>query len=79
MNQPWCGQRRDGRFHAEHSVCAQQQRRVRATVTDHIRSIRTGGQVFDPANHQSLCVSCNTRKGRRDHNDHDEGEGASNR
>jgi len=60
---PWCGQRQDGRMHAQHSVCVQLGQRVRATCVDHIRSIADGGSVFDPANHQSLCTSCNVRKG----------------
>lgn len=59
---PWCGQRQDGKFHVEHSRCAAEGRRVRAQVVDHIRSLRTGGARLDPANHQSLCASCNRRK-----------------
>jgi 5-methylcytosine-specific restriction endonuclease McrA len=59
---PWCGQRLDGRFHAEHSRCVQQGVQVRARVTDHICSIANGGARLDPANHQSLCASCNTAK-----------------
>lgn len=62
---PWCGQRQDGAFHAEHSRCWQRGERVRAQVTDHILSIRNGGAMFDPANHQSLCTSCNTAKDAR--------------
>jgi 5-methylcytosine-specific restriction endonuclease McrA len=54
--------RQDGALHAEHSRCVQEGRRVRATCTDHIRAIRDGGAVFDPANHQSLCGACNRRK-----------------
>jgi 5-methylcytosine-specific restriction endonuclease McrA len=34
-------------------------------VTDHILAIRDGGAVFDPANHQSLCNSCNAAKSAR--------------
>lgn len=60
---PWCGQRRDGRRHAQHSACTQRGELVRADVVDHIRSIRDGGARLDPANHQSLCTSCNVRKG----------------
>ena len=60
---PWCGQRQDGQLYAEHSRCVQEGRHVRARVTDHIRPLRQGGSLFDPANHQSLCVRCNTRKG----------------
>jgi 5-methylcytosine-specific restriction endonuclease McrA len=60
---PWCGQRRDGKLYDEHSACVRAGMQVRAAITDHIRSLRDGGAMFDPANHQSLCVSCNTRKG----------------
>lgn len=59
---PYCGMRSDGRFHSEHSVCVAEGRWERATVTDHIRALRDGGALFDPANHQSLCTRCNTRK-----------------
>lgn len=59
---PWCGQRKGGTFHGEHSVCVQEGRRVLAAVTDHIVALRDGGATFDSANHQSLCTSCNTRK-----------------
>lgn len=40
----------------------QQGLQTRATVTDHIVSMRRGGEKFDGANHQSLCASCNTHK-----------------
>jgi 5-methylcytosine-specific restriction endonuclease McrA len=59
---PWCGQRRDGKLYAEHSRCAQQNRRVFAQVTDHIVALRDGGSRLDPSNHQSLCRSCNAAK-----------------
>ncbi len=60
---PWCGMRQDGQQHREHSWCTRRGQRTPARVVDHIQSIADGGDVFDPANHQSLCVSCNTRKG----------------
>jgi 5-methylcytosine-specific restriction endonuclease McrA len=60
---PWCGMRQDGAFHVEHSWCVRRGQRTPARVVDHIRSIADGGDVFDPMNHQSLCASCNTRKG----------------
>ena len=59
---PWCGQRRDGRLYADDSRCVQEARRVRADCTDHIRAQAAGGARMDPANHQSLCRSCNARK-----------------
>lgn len=36
-------------------------RRGRLEV-DHIRSVRTGGAPYDPANLQTLCSRCHTRK-----------------
>ena len=60
---PWCGQRAGGQLHAEHSRCVRRGLRIRATITDHIQPLREGGARLDPANLQSLCVSCNTRKG----------------
>jgi 5-methylcytosine-specific restriction protein A len=60
---PWCGQRRDGAFYPEHSACVRRGERVRAEVVDHIVPLSAGGSVFDPVNHQSLCVRCNTLKG----------------
>jgi 5-methylcytosine-specific restriction endonuclease McrA len=59
---PWCGQRADGRFSREHSACARRGLRVRARLVDHIRPLPDGPRL-DAANLQSLCVSCNTRKG----------------
>jgi 5-methylcytosine-specific restriction protein A len=59
---PFCGMRRDGLFHSEHSLCTARGERVRAAVTDHITPLREGGALLDPANHQSLCTSCNVRK-----------------
>jgi 5-methylcytosine-specific restriction protein A len=60
---PWCGQRQDGQLHVEHSRCAQRGQWVKATVTDHIQSLRDGGARLDAANFQSLCRACNIRKG----------------
>jgi 5-methylcytosine-specific restriction endonuclease McrA len=60
---PWCGQRADGQLHVDHSVCAARGARVRARVVDHIQPLSQGGPLLDPANLQSLCTSCNTRKG----------------
>jgi 5-methylcytosine-specific restriction endonuclease McrA len=55
--------RQDGQQHREDSRCTQRGLRTPARVVDHIHAIADGGAVFDPANHQSLCVACNTRKG----------------
>lgn len=59
---PWCGMRQDGAFHGEHSRCVQRGLRVNARCTDHIIPLRSGGERLDPANHQSLCASCNIAK-----------------
>jgi 5-methylcytosine-specific restriction endonuclease McrA len=60
---PWCGQRQDGVFYSEHSHCVRRGEQVCARVVDHIRSLARGGALLDPANHQSLCIRCNTVKG----------------
>jgi 5-methylcytosine-specific restriction endonuclease McrA len=62
LRYPWCGQRRDGRLYTAHSACARRRQRIRAAVVDHIRPLPFGSRL-DPDNLQSLCVSCNTRKG----------------
>ena len=60
---PFCGQRVDGRFHTEHSLCARAGLRVLGQCVDHIVPIRNGGSIFDPSNHQTLCNRCNSVKG----------------
>lgn len=60
---PWCGQRHDGKFYGEHSICVRAGQKIRAKVVDHIQPVSDGGARLDPANHQSLCMSCNTLKG----------------
>lgn len=55
LREPWCRQ------------CAQEGRRVRATVVDHIRPHRGDWGLFtDPDNLQSLCKSCHDRKTARE-------------
>jgi hypothetical protein len=54
--------RQDGQLYADDSRCVQQGQRTRATCTDHILSMKDGGEQFDPANHQSLCHRCNALK-----------------
>lgn len=60
---PWCGQRQDGLCYREHSACVRRGAQVQARVVDHIVSLAQGGRVFEAANHQSLCRSCNVVKG----------------
>ena len=51
LREPWCAE------------CRKQGLRVRATVADHIRPHRGDWKLFcDPANLQSLCASCHSRK-----------------
>ena len=59
---PWCGQRVDGRRYVNHSTCVARGLSTLADCVDHIASMRSGGQRFDPANLQSLCGNCNRRK-----------------
>lgn len=59
---PLCGMRADGLLHTEHSRCAQEGRVTAAECTDHIVAPKHGGDFWDPQNHQSLCLPCNTRK-----------------
>jgi 5-methylcytosine-specific restriction endonuclease McrA len=54
--------RQDGQLYRADSQCVRRGLQTKARLVDHIRSIAAGGAVFDPANHQSLCRSCNTRK-----------------
>ena len=59
---PLCGMRMDGALYAEHSQCVQQGHPTVAECTDHIVALAHGGAMYDPSNHQSLCLACNTRK-----------------
>jgi 5-methylcytosine-specific restriction enzyme A len=62
---PMCGERMDGMIYTEHSECARENIVSPAEVVDHIVPMSRGGSKWDPANHQSLCRSCNTAKGDR--------------
>lgn len=59
---PFCGERADGLNYRAHrrAVCVGD---VPAQVVDHIRPMSKGGSKYDPANHQSLCLGCNSAKG----------------
>jgi 5-methylcytosine-specific restriction endonuclease McrA len=59
---PICGQREDGTFDATHSRCARDGRFMPAQCTDHVIPISQDGSMWDPQNHLSLCLSCNTWK-----------------
>lgn len=48
------------------AICLGHERYVPATVVDHIVPIKDGGDRFDTANLQSLCVSCHNRKTARE-------------
>lgn len=43
-------------------ACAKQGRVTPATVADHIKPVRLGGDFWDPTNHQSLCRPCHQAK-----------------
>lgn len=52
-------------FLRQHPVCVACQDRghlVAAVVADHIKPIKDGGERFDWANLQGLCISCHNRK-----------------
>lgn len=59
---PRCGERADGKLYAEHSRCVAEGRITAAEAVDHMVSMANGGEQYDPANLQSLCMSCNARK-----------------
>lgn len=60
---PVCGMRADGQLHAEHSQCVAQGRLTTTDlVVDHRVRLEDGGAKYDPANLQTLCRACNTRK-----------------
>jgi len=60
---PVCGEQQDGTITAQHgSSCAAQKLTIPAACTDHIVPVSAGGEFWAPANHQSLCLACNTRK-----------------
>jgi 5-methylcytosine-specific restriction protein A len=59
---PFCGQRSDGAFCREHSVCARSGLRTLAEVVDHIVPLTEGGDLLDETNLQSLCLRCHRMK-----------------
>lgn len=42
--------------------CQAKSKATPATITDHIKPINQGGEAFDSANHQSLCLKCHQKK-----------------
>jgi 5-methylcytosine-specific restriction endonuclease McrA len=60
---PFCGERADGERHPDQSRCTREGLIVAARVTDHIIPTSKGGSMWNPKNHQSLCVGCNNSKG----------------
>lgn len=62
---PLCGMRVDGVVHEEHRRPQCKGRFVKAGCVDHIIPVSRGGDRYDPANLQSLCIPCNTAKGNR--------------
>ena len=62
---PVCGEQADGRLDPTHSRCLQAGRVGPAECVDHIIPVSQGGDFWNPANHQALCIACNTAKGNR--------------
>lgn len=59
---PVCGERADGTLDRVHSRCAQQGLTTAAQCVDHTVPMSQGGSKWDPANHMSACLDCNTWK-----------------
>lgn len=59
---PLCGERADGSFDAVHSRCVQQGLETPAQCVDHVVPMSQGGAKWDPSNHMSACLPCNTWK-----------------
>lgn len=59
---PVCGMREDGTLDTTNSRCVQEGRTTAAECTDHIIPLRQGGSMWNPSNHLSLCLACNTWK-----------------
>lgn len=59
---PVCGERADGTFDAVHSRCVQEGLSTPAQCVDHTIPLRDGGSKWDPVNHMSACLACNTWK-----------------
>lgn len=70
---PICGEQADGTLDPTHSKCLQAGRLTPVGPTngkalgcvDHIVPASRGGAFWDPTNHQSLCLACNSAKGDR--------------
>lgn len=65
--------RKDRRLHLQSyplcAECARAGRVVAATVSDHVKPIRQGGDPWCWSNRQALCVTCHASKsGREAHN-----------
>lgn len=62
---PKCGEQSDGTLDPTHSRCLQAGRIAASECVDHIVPVSRGGDFWDPANHQALCLACNSAKGDR--------------
>jgi hypothetical protein len=56
-----CGEQSDGTRSPQNSLCTKQGLNTKAVCVNHKRSPRQGGVFMDPANHEALCRSCNSR------------------
>lgn len=62
---PVCGMREDMSLDTAHSRCARDGRTTPAQCVDHTVPVSRGGSMYDPANHMSACIACNSAKGDR--------------
>lgn len=62
---PVCGERHDGTLDTVHSRCAAAGRMTPAQCVDHTIPASKGGDFWNPMNHMSACLACNSAKGDR--------------
>jgi 5-methylcytosine-specific restriction enzyme A len=43
-------------------ICLSQGRTVLSACVDHIVPLKEGGDIWNPANHQALCIACHNTK-----------------
>jgi hypothetical protein len=65
QRRPVCGMRDDMSLDLIHSRCAAAGRTTPAECVDHTVPMSRGGSLYDPANHMSACIRCNSAKGDR--------------
>jgi 5-methylcytosine-specific restriction protein A len=65
QRRPVCGMRDDMSLDTINSRCAAAGMTTVARCVDHTVPISRGGSMFDPSNHMSACIACNSAKGDR--------------